>query len=74
MLLLVLWVPREHNELADYLSNLSCYVSRENVSGCGSQLKTIIQQSYPRNNYKQQTQEYGRYGKTIQNMVYLKQI
>jgi hypothetical protein len=48
VLLLALWVPRE---LADFISHLSCYVSRENVSGRGSQLETIIQQSYWRNSY-----------------------
>ena len=31
--LVALWVPRELNEMADYLSHLSCYLSREEVSG-----------------------------------------
>ncbi len=33
VLLLALWVPREYNQLADFLSHLSCYVSRQSISG-----------------------------------------
>ena len=31
--LLALWVPREHNELADYLSHLAVYLDRDEVRG-----------------------------------------
>ena len=31
--IVALWVPREENEMADYLSHLSCYMSREEVTG-----------------------------------------
>ena len=31
--IVAMWVPREHNLLADYLSHLSTYMNRDTVSG-----------------------------------------
>ena len=43
VLLLALWVPREHNELADFLSHLSFVVNRQSIiSGSGSDLGDIV--------------------------------
>jgi hypothetical protein len=36
--ILALWVPRERNQLADYLSHLSTYLDRDEVAGRISQL------------------------------------
>jgi hypothetical protein len=36
LLLVSLWVPRELNELADYLSHLSCLLHRDKVEGSAS--------------------------------------
>jgi hypothetical protein len=71
VLLLALWVPREFNELADFLSHLSCYVSRQSISGSGSQLESIIQQHHTRHDYKQETQEHVKlsYGHQVPKMV-----
>ena len=51
VLLLALWVPRECNELADFLSHLSFNVNRQNISGRGVQLESIIQESNTRHSY-----------------------
>ena len=48
ILLLALWVPREQNELADFLSHLSCIVNRKNVSGSGSELSDIVRDNSSR--------------------------
>ena len=33
IILVALWVPREHNEYADYLSHLAVYLNRSEVRG-----------------------------------------
>lgn len=38
--LMALWVPRDHNELADYLSHLASYLHRDSVAGSLSSLAT----------------------------------
>ncbi len=42
VLLLALWVPREYNELADFLSHLSFTCNRQQINGSGAQLENII--------------------------------
>ena len=39
VLVIALWVPREHNQLADYLSHLAAYLDRHSVEGRVSQLE-----------------------------------
>ena len=51
VLLLALWVPREHNELADFLSHLSFVVNRQSISGSGSDMGEIVQVNYKGDRY-----------------------
>ena len=39
VLVIALWVPREHNQLADYLSHLAAYLDRHSLEGRVSQLE-----------------------------------
>lgn len=55
VLLLALWVPREYNELSDFLSHLSFNLSRQNISGSGAQLEDIIQDYHTEYYNKQKT-------------------
>jgi hypothetical protein len=51
ILLLAIWVPRECNELADFLSHLSVIVNRQNIGGSGSELGDILRDNYKRYTY-----------------------
>jgi hypothetical protein len=44
ILLIALWIPRELNELADYLSHLSAILNRQEVSG---KLSALVATAFP---------------------------
>jgi hypothetical protein len=45
LLLVAIWVPRELNEVADYLSHLSVLFNRERVEGTGPELEAWLKKS-----------------------------
>jgi hypothetical protein len=63
MLLLALWVPREENQLADFLSHLSVLMNRDNIDDQeGTGMEDWIKRAQPENNIKFQTSRNGSNG------------
>jgi hypothetical protein len=73
LLLLALWVPRESNQLADFLSHLSVLMNRDRIDDCeGTELDVWIRRAQSENSFQLQTSEHGEYCSQVPHMVHSK--